>query len=58
MTPLANAVGFIDCNSRELALRVYGCQVLAEKGGESILRSNVEEPDKRMSYDRSEFDLL
>ena len=57
MTPLTDAMGFVNCDSRELALSIDGCQVLAEGGGKSILGSDVKEPGEGMACERSDLGL-
>lgn len=49
VAPFADAVGFVDGDAREFALRVDGCEVPTEGLGEAELGGDVEEAGEGMA---------
>lgn len=49
VTPFRDAMGFVDCDTRELALSVDRVEVLTEGLGKCILWGDIQETGARMA---------
>ena len=50
VAPFGYAMGFIDSNTRELALSVDGEKVFTKGFGQGVFRSNIEEASTGMAW--------